>query len=102
MNKSPVENPVGVGCSESSTTAPSSGFFNSGAGSSSGLGNVGSGLSGFWNAVPNASLGGTSGFQNYGPLQSGVLNLGNTISGIGNTGLGLLTAAFKSGFAHLG
>ncbi|MHA7652809.1 PPE family protein, partial [Mycobacterium sp. ML5] len=66
------------------TTGPSSGFFNSGTGSSSGFGNFGPGNSG-WQNVSTAALG-NSGLQNMGALQSGVANLGNSISGFYNTG----------------
>ncbi|MCY0611254.1 hypothetical protein OVV29_37655, partial [Klebsiella pneumoniae] len=55
------------------TGAPSSGFFNSGAGGVSGFGNVGAMVSGGWNQAPSALLGGGSGVFNAGTLHSGVL-----------------------------
>ncbi|WP_042756043.1 hypothetical protein, partial [Mycobacterium tuberculosis] len=86
-----------------STTTPSSGFFNSGDGSASGFGNVGPGISGLWNQVPNALQGGVSGIYNVGQLASGVANLGNTVSGFNNTStVGHLTAAFNSGVNNIG
>ncbi|MGV0623880.1 hypothetical protein ABVK32_28725, partial [Mycobacterium kansasii] len=65
----------GVG---NSTGVPSSGFFNSGVGGASGFGNVGGG-SGWWN------VGRSSGVGNVGVLGSGVLNLGDGVSGWFNT-----------------
>lgn len=70
------------------TTDPSSGFFNTGGGGESGIGNFG---------VNN------SGFLNFGALQSGMANLGNTISGFYNTSaLGLLTPGLVSGVGNIG
>ncbi|WP_264991436.1 hypothetical protein, partial [Mycobacterium kiyosense] len=66
-----------------STTNPSSGFFNSGAGGVSGFGNFGANISGWQNAA--TGFGGVSGFRNVGAQQSGLLNWGNTLSGVYNT-----------------
>ncbi len=82
-----------------STTSPSSGFFNAGAGTASGFGNFGGGASGFWNLASATS--GLSGFGNVGALGSGVANVGNTISGLYNTSTSnLATPAFNSGLLH--
>ncbi|AMC52552.1 PPE family protein PPE56 [Mycobacterium tuberculosis variant bovis BCG] len=90
----------GVG---NTTTAPSSGFFNSGAGGVSGFGNVGAGSSGWWNQAPSALLGAGSGVGNVGTLGSGVLNLGSGISGFYNTSvLPFGTPAAVSGIGNLG
>ncbi|REO24566.1 pentapeptide repeat-containing protein, partial [Mycobacterium tuberculosis] len=64
------------------TTDPSSGFFNGGPGTVSGIANIGANISGFQNVANSA----TSGFNNYGSLQSGLANLGDTVSGVFNTG----------------
>ncbi|NLP98659.1 hypothetical protein HGO75_23430, partial [Mycobacterium tuberculosis] len=61
-----------------STTTPSSGFFNAGTGTVSGVGNVGSNSSGFFNLTSGSS--GISGVQNFGELISGGFNFGNTVS----------------------
>ncbi|WP_044097361.1 hypothetical protein, partial [Mycobacterium tuberculosis] len=70
---------------------PSSGFFNSGAGSASG----------FLNVVAGAS--GISGYLNVGALGSGVTNVGHTVSGFYNaSALDLVTPAFASGLMRDG
>jgi len=90
----------GVG---NTTSAPSSGFFNSGQGSVSGFGNVGTAVSGFWNQVPETLSGAVSGSFNVGQFVSGMSNWGNAISGYANTSsLGLMTAAFDSGVRNIG
>ncbi|CMF78465.1 PPE family protein [Mycobacterium tuberculosis] len=85
------------------TGAPSSGFFNSGAGGVSGFGNVGAMVSGGWNQAPSALLGGGSGVFNAGTLHSGVLNFGSGMSGLFNTSvLGLGAPALVSGLGSVG
>ncbi|RHW78663.1 pentapeptide repeat-containing protein, partial [Mycobacterium tuberculosis] len=85
------------------TTAPSSGFFNTGGGGGSGFSNSGSGMSGVLNAISDPLLGSASGFANFGTQLSGILNRGAGISGVYNTGtLGLVTSAFVSGFMNVG
>ncbi|MHA7653928.1 hypothetical protein ACX9NJ_29465, partial [Mycobacterium sp. ML2] len=82
-----------------STTAPSSGFFNSGGGNSSGFGNIGDTISGLWN-VGSA----VSGLENLGGnLLSGFTNLGSAMSGVGNTSaLNLAVAGLISGVGNIG
>nr|WP_264010349.1 pentapeptide repeat-containing protein [Mycobacterium alsense] len=97
----PISVPINIPEFGNSTTAPSSGFLNSGAGGSSGFANIGAGTSGFWNSAPVGA--GISGFHNFGALVSGALNLGNTVSGLSNVStLGPQTAALISGIGHLG
>ncbi len=69
-----------------STTLPSSGFFNTGAGGGSGFSNTGAGMSGLLNAMSDPLLGSASGFANFGTQLSGILNRGAGISGVYNTG----------------
>ncbi|MEQ6326436.1 PPE domain-containing protein, partial [Mycobacterium canetti] len=57
INLNPIHNPAVPGFGNT-TGAPSSGFFNSGAGGVSGFGNVGAMVSGGWNQAPSALLGG--------------------------------------------
>ncbi len=84
------------------TTAPSSGFFNSGDGGVSGFGNFGAGSSGWWNQAQTEVAGAGSGFANFGSLGSGVLNFGSGVSGLYNTGgLPPGTPAVVSGSAML-
>ena len=61
----------------------SSGFFNTGGEASSGFFNSGGDNSGFFNVAQG--LFGNSGLNNVGGLQSGIANLGNSISGWLNT-----------------
>ncbi len=82
------------------TGAPSSGFFNSGAGGVSGFGNVGAMVSGGWNQAPytgsfNAGQANTGGF-NPGSVNTGWLNTGDTNTGVANSG-DVNTGAFISG-----
>ncbi|RUP06510.1 MAG: PPE family protein, partial [Mycobacterium sp.] len=85
------------------TTGASSGFFNAGGGGGSGYWNTGTGMSGWYNAMSDVSLGAASGFYNFGTQLSGILNRGAGLSGAFNTGtLGLIAAAFDSGFANVG
>ncbi len=114
------------------TTAPSSGFFNTGGGggsgfsnSGSGMSDSGSGMSGVLNASSTRSVGSAarvgvglrhcSGRRRASPISapsspassgtqlSGILNRGAGISGVYNTGtLGLVTSAFVSGFMNVG
>src|SRR6185312_10072899 len=64
----PVNVPIfGIGGTPgfwNSTTLPSSGFFNVGGGGGSGLWNSGTGMSGLYNAISDASQGAASGFHN--------------------------------------
>ncbi|WP_265349288.1 pentapeptide repeat-containing protein, partial [Mycobacterium tuberculosis] len=85
------------------TTVPSSGFFNTGAGGGSGFGNFGANMSGWWNQAHTALAGAGSGIANVGTLHSGVLNLGSGLSGIYNTStLPLGTPALVSGLGNVG
>lgn len=86
------------------TQMPSSGFFNTGAGGGSGIGNLGAGVSGLLNQAGAGSLVGTlSGLGNAGTLASGVLNSGTAISGLFNVStLDATTPAVISGFSNLG
>ncbi|AJP81612.1 hypothetical protein K651_19600, partial [Mycobacterium tuberculosis] len=85
------------------TTAPSSGFFNSGDGGVSGFGNFGAGSSGWWNQAQTEVAGAGSGFANFGSLGSGVLNFGSGVSGLYNTGgLPPGTPAVVSGIGNVG
>jgi hypothetical protein len=100
---------LGVAGRNTSTT-PSSGFFNSGAGGASGfLNDAGGAVSGLEDKFAdssglfNSGGPGISGLQNVGTLQSGWANLGNFMSGVYNTSiLNLATQAFVSGFANFG
>ncbi|KQH75324.1 hypothetical protein AO501_29910 [Mycobacterium gordonae] len=87
---------AGIG---NSTTAPSSGFFNSGGGGTSGFGNIGDTISGIFNVGSHIS-----GFENYGgELLSGLTNLGSAMSGIGNTSsLDIAVAGLISGIGNAG
>ncbi|MGV7249627.1 hypothetical protein PJN36_21175, partial [Mycobacterium kansasii] len=102
----PISIPINIGGTPgfgNVTTNPSSGFFNNGDGNVSGVANVGSAISGFWNQVPDSLPGIISGYYNVGHLESGMWNLGNTISGLYNTSpFGILTSAFNSGVKNVG
>ncbi|VBA38171.1 PPE family protein PPE34 [Mycobacterium innocens] len=86
------------------TSAPSSGFFNSGGGGASGPYRTSETPS------PRIRVGSTAaarGFRackkNFGTLESGWANLGNSLSGFYNTSvLDLMTQAFLSGVGNIG
>nr|WP_308204413.1 hypothetical protein [Mycobacterium lacus] len=102
----PITIPINIGGTPgfgNTTAAPSSGFFHTGGGGVSGIGNIGAAVSGLGNQVPDALPGTVSGFYNVGHLESGLWNLGNTISGLYNTSpAGILTSAFDSGVKNVG
>ncbi|WP_188113195.1 hypothetical protein, partial [Mycobacterium simiae] len=90
-----IEGQPGLG---NSTGLPSSGFFNSGTGTSSGFLNTGASNSGF----NNVNFG-NSGVGNIGALQSGMANLGNSVSGLMNASpLDLSRPANLSGLQNVG
>ncbi|GJF14958.1 hypothetical protein NGTWS1702_17610 [Mycolicibacterium cyprinidarum] len=88
-----------------STTNPSSGVFNTGAGGGSGLLNSGTGVSGLWNQAEQQLPGWSqlSGLFNQGSQTSGLANLGSATSGLfGTSTLEPAVPADLSGIANTG